>query len=78
LEKWQKIQSKSYEIQYKIDKINSLRNELDESLKSFDTSDGFIHTNFSVMECVKDTPQHNNRMRDWLEKQDSFLTEVKG
>jgi len=72
LDKWQKIQSKSYEIQYKIDEINTLRNKLDEELKSFEVP-GYLSSNYSIMECVKEHPEHNNRMRDWMEKQDSFL-----
>ena len=36
LEKWRKIQSNSYEIQYQIDEVNSLRNKLDQKLKSFE------------------------------------------
>jgi len=72
LEKWKQIQSKSYEIQYQIDEINSLRNKLDEKLKSFE-KDNYKFTNYSIMECINENPKHNNNMRNWLKKQDRFL-----
>ena len=72
LDKWRNIQSKSYEIQYQIDEVNSLRNKLDEKLKSFE-KENFKFSNYSVMECIKEHPKHNDSMRNWLKKQDRFL-----
>ena len=40
LEKWKKIKASSYDIQYRIDQINHLKNELDSFLKLFDNSEG--------------------------------------
>ena len=72
LDKWKKIQSRSYEIQYQIDEVNSLRNKLDEKLKSFE-SEGYLYSNYSILECIKEHPKHNDSMRNWLKKQDRFL-----
>ena len=72
LEKWRKIQSNSYEIQYQIDEINSLRNKLDEKLKSFER-DECKFSNNSILECIKEYPKHNDSMRNWLKQQDRFL-----
>ena len=72
LDKWKKIQNKSYEIQYQIDEVNSLRNKLDEKLKSFEIDD-YKFSNNSILECIKEYPKHNNSMRNWLKKQDRFL-----
>ena len=73
LEKWRKIQSNSYEIQYQIDEINSLRNKLDEKLKSFEEKEYNFVNNYSILECIKEHPKHNNNMCNWLKKQDRFL-----
>ena len=72
LDKWKKIQSRSYEIQYQIDEINSLRNKLDEKLKSFE-KEGYLYSNYSIIECINEYPKHNDNMRNWLKKQDEFL-----
>ena len=73
LEKWQKIKASSYDIQYRIDQINNLKNELDSFVKLFDDSEGYKHENISIMELIKDTPKHSNKMRSWLSKQDEYL-----
>ena len=73
LDKWRKIQSNSYEIQYQIDEINSLRNKLDEKLKSFEEKEYNFVNNYSILECIKEHPKHNNNMCNWLKKQDRFL-----
>ena len=73
LEKWEKIKSNSYDIQYRIDQINNLKKELDNFVKLFDNSQGYKHTNYSVMELIKDHPKHSDNMRSWLRKQDEFL-----
>ena len=73
LEKWRKIQSNSYEIQYQIDEVNSLRNKLDQKLKSFEEKENNFINNYSILECIKDYPKHNDSMRNWLKKQDRFL-----
>ena len=73
LEKWKKIKSNSYDIQYRIDQINSLKKELDNFVKSFDDSEGYKHTNYSVMELIKDHPKHSDNMKSYLRKQDEFL-----
>ena len=72
-QKWEKIKASSYDIQYRIDQINKLKNELDSFVKSFDESEGYKHTNYSVMELIKDYPKHSDNMRNWLNKQDEFL-----
>ena len=73
LEKWQKIKSSSYDIQYRVDQINNLKKELDDFVKLFDNSKGYKHTNYSIMRLIKDNPDHSNKMRNWLTKQDEFL-----
>ena len=73
LEKWQKIKASSYDIQYRIDQINNLKNELDSFIKLFDDSEGYKRENISIMELIKDTPKHSNKMRSWLSKQDEYL-----
>ena len=72
-EKWEKIKSSSYDIQYRVDKINSLKKELDNFVKLFDESKGYKHTNYSVMELIKDYPKHSDNMKSYLRKQDEFL-----
>ena len=73
LNKWEKIKSSSYDIQYRVDQINSLKKELDSFVKLFDDSEGYKHTNYSVMELIKDYPKYSDNMRSWLKKQDQFL-----
>ena len=73
LEKWEKIKSSSYDIQYRVDQINSLKKELDSFVKLFDDSEGYKHENYSIMELKKDNPKHSDNMRSWLTKQDKFL-----
>ena len=73
LEKWEKIKSNSYDIQYRIDQINNLKKELDNFVKLFDESEGYKHTNYSVMELIKDHPKHSDNMRSWLRNKDEFL-----
>ena len=73
LEKWEKIKSSSYDIQYRIDQINNLKNELDSFIKLFDDSEGYKHENYSIMELIKDNPKHSNKMKSWLRKKDEFL-----
>ena len=73
LEKWEKIKASSYDIQYRIDQINNLKKELDNFVKLFDDSEGYKHTNYSVMELIKDYPKHSDNMKSWLRKQDEFL-----
>ena len=73
LEKWEKIKSSSYDIQYRVDQINSLKKELDSFVKLFDDSEGYKHENYSIMELIKDNPKHSDNMRSWLTKQDKFL-----
>ena len=73
LEKWEKIKASSYDIQYSIDQINNLKKELDNFVKLFDESKGYKHTNYSVMELIKDHPKYSDNMRSWLNKQDDFL-----
>lgn len=73
LKKWEKIKASSYDIQYRIDQINNLKNELESFVKLFDESEGYKHKNYSVMELIKDNPKHSNRMRNWLTKQDEYL-----
>ena len=72
-EKWEKIKNSSYDIQYRIDQINNLKNELDSFVKLFDDRKGYKHTNYSIMRLIKDNPDHSNKMRSWLNKQDEFL-----
>jgi len=73
LEKWEKIKASSYDIQYRVDQINNLKKELDDFVKLFDDSQGYKHTNYSVMELIKDHPKYSDNMRNWLGKQDKFL-----
>tara|TARA_X000001388_G_scaffold48161_1_gene34506 strand:+ start:1349 stop:2074 length:726 start_codon:yes stop_codon:yes gene_type:complete len=73
LEKWEKIKASSYDIQYRVDQINKLKNELDNFVKLFDESEGYKHTNYSVMELIKDHPKYSNNMKSWLRKKDEFL-----
>ena len=73
LEKWEKIKLSSYDIQYRVDQINSLKKELDNFVKLFDESEGYKHTNYSVMELIKDHPKHSDNMKSYLRKQDEFL-----
>ena len=73
LEKWEKIKASSYDIQYRVDQINNLKKELDNFVKLFDESEGYKHTNYSIMELIKDNPKHSDNMRSYLRKQDEFL-----
>ena len=73
LNKWEKIKASSYDIQYRVDQINNLKRELDNFVKLFDESEGYKHTNYSVMELIKDSPKHSDNMRNWLKKKDEFL-----
>ena len=73
LEKWEKIKSNSYDIQYRVDQINNLKKELDNFVKLFDDSEGYKHTNYSVMELIKDHPKYSDNMISWLRKKDEFL-----
>ena len=72
-EKWEKIKASSYDIQYRVDQINSLKKELDDFVKLFDNSKGYKHTNYSIMRLIKDNPDHSNKMTNWLGKQNEFL-----
>ena len=73
LEKWKKIKASSYDIQYRVDQINNLKNELESFIKLFDESDGYKHKNYSIIELIQDNPKHSNRMRSWLSKQNEYL-----
>ena len=73
LEKWEKIKASSYDIQYRVDQINSLKKELDNFVKLFDESEGYKHTNYSIMELIKDHPKYSDNMRSWLRNKDEFL-----
>ena len=73
LEKWEKIKLSSYDIQYRVDQINSLIKELDNFVKLFDESEGYKHTNYSIMELIKDHPKYSDNMRSWLRNKDEFL-----
>ena len=73
LNKWEKIKSSSYDIQYRVDQINKLKKELDDFVKLFDESEGYKHTNYSVMELIKDHPKYSDNMKSYLRKQDQFL-----
>ena len=73
LEKWEKIKASSYDIQYRIDQINNLKNELESFIKLFDESDGYKHKNYSIIELIQDNPKHSNKMRSWLSKQNEYL-----
>ena len=73
LEKWKHIKASSYDIQYRVDQINSLKNELDSFVKLFDKGEGFIHSNYRIMELIQDNPKHSNKMRSWLSNQEEYL-----
>ena len=73
LQKWEKIKSNSYDIQYRVDQINNLKKELDNFVKLFDESEGYKHTNYSIMELIKDHPKYSDNMRSWLRNKDEFL-----
>ena len=73
LEKWEKIKASSYDIQYRIDQINNLKNELESFIKLFDESEGYKHKNYSIIELIQDNPKHSNKMRSWLSKQEEYL-----
>ena len=73
LQKWEKIKASSYDIQYRVDQINTLKKELDNFVKLFDDSDGYKHTNYSVMELIKDNPKYSDNMKSYLRQQDRFL-----
>jgi len=72
-QKWEKIKANSYDIQYRVDQVNSLKKELDNFVKLFDDSKGFKHENYSIMELIKDNPKHSNKMTSWLSKQEEYL-----
>ena len=73
LEKWKKIKVSSYDIQYRVDQINHLKNELDSFIKLFDNSEGYKHSNYTILELIQDSPKHCNKMRLWLTKQEEYL-----
>ena len=50
-----------------------MKKELDSFVKLFDESERYKHTNYSIMELIKDNPKHSDNMRSWLRKQDEFL-----
>ena len=50
-----------------------MKKELDNFVKLFDESEGYKHTNYSVMELIKDYPKHSDNMKSYLRKQDEFL-----
>ena len=78
LDMWKHIKLSYYDIQYRVDQINTLKKELDSFIKLFDKSkNDYIHTNTSLMNLIKDNPGHNNKMIKWLNKQDKFLIDVK-
>ena len=73
LEKWKKIKTNSYDIQYRVDQINHFKNELDSFVKLFDNSKGFKHSNNTILELIQDSPKHSNKMRLWLNNQEEYL-----
>ena len=73
LEKWKKIKASSYDIQYRVDQINHLKNELDSFLKLFDNSEGYKHSNNTILELIQDSPKHNDKMRLWLNNKEEYL-----
>ena len=73
LEKWKKIKTNSYDIQYRVDQINHFKNELDSFVKLFDNSKGFKHSNNTILELIQDSPKHSNKMRLWLTNQEEYL-----
>ena len=72
-EKWKRIKASSYDIQYRVDQINHLKNELDSFVKLFDKGEGFIHSNNRIMELIQDSPKHSDKMRLWLTNQEEYL-----
>ena len=78
LDMWEHIKGSSYDVQYRVDQINTLKKELDSFVKLFDKSESdYIHTNYSLINLIKYNPGHNNNMISWLKKQDKFLMEIK-
>ena len=78
LDMWEHIKASSYDIQYRVDQINTLKKELDSFVKLFDKSeDDYIHTNYSLMNLIKDNPEHKYEMIIWLKKQNKFMMEIK-
>ena len=78
LDMWEHIKGSSYDVQYRVDQINTLKKELDSFVKLFDKSESdYIHTNYSLMNLIKDNPGHNNNMISWLKKQDKFMMDIK-
>jgi len=73
LEKWKKIKTNSYDIQYRVDQINHLKNELDSFVKLFDNSEGYKHSSYRIMELIQDSPKHSDKMRLWLSNQEEYL-----
>ena len=73
LEKWKKIRTSSYDIQYRVDQINHLKNELDSFVKLFDNSKGYKHSNNTILELIQDSPKHSNKMGLWLTNQEEYL-----
>jgi len=73
LEKWKKIKASSYDIQYRIDQINHLKNELDSFIKLFDDSKSYKHSNNTILELIQDRPKHSDKMRLWLTNQEEYL-----
>jgi len=73
LEKWKHIKLSSYDIQYRVDQINHLKNELDSFVKLFDKSGGYKHSNNTVLELIQDSPKHSDKMRSWLTNQEEYL-----
>ena len=72
-EKWERIKASSYDIQYRVDQINTLKNELDIFVKSFDKAEEFTHSNYRIMELIQDKPKHSDKMRLWLTNQEEYL-----
>ena len=78
LDMWEHIKGSSYDVQYRVDQINTLKKELDSFVKLFDKSESdYIHTNYSLINLIKYNPGHNNNMISWLKKHDKFLMEIK-
>ena len=50
-----------------------MKNELDSFVKLFDKSEGFIHSNYRIMELIQDKPKHNDKMRLWLNNKEEYL-----
>ena len=53
-----------------------MKKELDNFVKLFDESEGYKHSNYSVMELIKDTPRFSENMYSWLRKQDNFMVSI--